>query len=351
MNCKEESGLDWMNTLEELCGQCAPSGFEGPAAQAAARLLEPLADEVGHTRLQSVVGVRRCGREGAKRLLLDAHLDEIGFLVTGVDDGFLRFRTIGGVDARMLPAREVLVLTQPPMLGVVATKPPHLQTDDEAEQALELKDLRVDVGLEQAEAEARIPVGTPMVYRESCARLAGGRVTGKSMDDRSCFAILVRTLELLRDQPLNLDLYVLGSSCEETKSAGATTGAYALCPDWCVAVDVTHGKTPDSSAEESFALGGGPVIGIGPMIHRPLSQLLHRTAEAEGIPTQIEVLAGRTGTNGDQFQAAREGIPTAVVSLPLRYMHTPVETGDLDDMEQTARLLAAFVLALGREEG
>ena len=247
--------------LRALCGVGAPSGFERPAVLAARELLEPLVDEIWIDRLGSLVGVRRCGKPGAKKLLLDAHLDEVGLVVTGIKDGFLLFKA-NGVDVRMLPDREMTILTQPPILGVVACLPPHVLSAEEREKAPEIKDLYVDIGLSQEEAERRIPVGTPMVYRTDFTALGKRQLCAKAMDDRACFAALLRTAELLRDQELDVDLYIVGSACEETGGVGARVLAQGLSPDFCVAVDVTHGKTPDSPKEGAFVMGSGPVVGI-----------------------------------------------------------------------------------------
>ncbi len=153
--------MNYPETLEQLCSIPAPSGFETPAAQAALELLHPLVDEAWIDKMGNVVGVRRCGKEGARKLLLDAHLDEIGFIVTGHQDGFLRFAPLGGVDPRMLPDRELTILSDPPAYGVVACLPPHIQSREDMDQAIPIKDLFLDVGLTQEEAQRRIPVGTP----------------------------------------------------------------------------------------------------------------------------------------------------------------------------------------------
>ena len=339
--------MNYENVLGQLCALSGPSGFEGPVVRAAAELLRPLVDEVSITRTGSVVGVRRCGREGAPRLLLDAHLDEIGFLITGHEEGFLRFVPLGGVDPRMLPDRELTILTDPPVLGVVACLPPHIQSKEEMDKSTPIKELFLDVGLSQAEAQRRIPLGTPAVYRGGCAVLGEELLCGKSLDDRSCFAVLLDVLERLRDKPLGVDLYVLGSTQEETHSTGAITAAYELRPNLCVAVDVTHGDSPDASKDKTFPLGKGPVIGVGPNCARSLSGRLKELAKAEDIPVQFEVMAGHSGTNAWPIQISREGVATAVLSVPLRYMHTPVETVHRKDLEQAARLLAALVESLG----
>ena len=336
--------MDMRQALERLCTCTAPSGFEAPAAAVAAELLRPLVDEVSVDRMGNVLGVRRCGKEGAPRLLLDAHLDEIGLLVTGVEDGFLRFRSIGGVDPRMLPGRELVVLTDPPRRGIVTCP-----AGGEADKSIPLSELFVDVGLSQTEAERAVPVGTPMVYRGGCFALGEDQMCGKSMDDRSCFVTLLRAAELLRDRELDVDLYVLGSTQEETHSTGAIAAAYGIAPDCCVAVDVTHGDSPDASKDKTFPLGGGPVIGLGPNCTRWMARRLERKAEELGLDVQLEVMAGSSGTNGWPMQISREGIATAVLSLPLRYMHTPIETVHRDDLDHTAQLLAAFLEGLGEE--
>lgn len=326
-----------------------PSGFERAVAEQAVELMRPYVDEAAVDRFGNAIGVRLCGRPGAKKLLLDAHLDEIGLMVTGIEEGFLRFRTIGGVDPRMLPDRELTVMTQPPILGVVACLPPHVLQAEDMKKSIPIDDLRVDVGMSQEQAEAAIPIGTPMVFRGGSFALDGDKLCGKSMDDRSCFVTLLRAAELLRDRELDVDLYLLGSTREEVSGAGATVGTWAVQPDFCVAVDVTHGKTPDGPADKAFAIGGGPAIGVGPNMTRWMTDRMLAKAKERQIPYQLEVMSGHTGTNGWEMQISREGVATSVLSLPLKYMHSPIEVLSLADMEQVAALLAAFTEGLGKE--
>ena len=326
-----------------------PSGFERAVAEQAVELMRPYVDEAAVDRFGNAIGVRLCGRPGAKKLLLDAHLDEIGLIVTGVEEGFLRFRTIGGVDPRMLPDRELTVMTQPPILGVVACLPPHVLQAEDMKKSIPIDDLRVDVGMSQEQAEAAIPIGTPMVFRGGSFALDGDKLCGKSMDDRSCFVTLLRAAELLRDRELDVDLYLLGSTREEVSGAGATVGTWAVQPDFCVAVDVTHGKTPDGPADKAFAIGGGPAIGVGPNMTRWMTNRMLAKAKERQIPYQLEVMSGHTGTNGWEMQISREGVATSVLSLPLKYMHSPIEVLSLADMEQVAALLVAFTEGLGKE--
>ena len=173
-----------------------------------------------------------------------------------------------------------------------------------------------------------ISIGTPMVFRPTFLPLGDGQLCSKAMDDRSCFVTLLRMAELLQNEALDVDLYLMGSTREEISGAGAVTGTRAVAPDFCVAVDVTHGKTPDAPADRASMLD---------------------KADELGIPVQKEVMEGPTGTNGWYMQICNEGIATSVVSLPLKYMHTPVEVLELEDIEQVARLLAAFAKGLGEE--
>lgn len=336
-------------TLKRLCALSAPSGFETSAATAAAALLRPWVDEVSINRMGTVVGVRRCGRDNAPKVLLDAHIDEIGFLVTGHEDGFLRLCALGGVDPRMLPNREITVLTEPPISGIVSCLPPHIQTQKEMNRSLPIDELFLDVGLSQEDAKAKIPIGTPAVYHADFLALGREYLCAKALDDRACFAILLDTLKRLKEVALDVDLYVLGSTQEETHSTGAMTAAYAIAPEVCVAVDVTHGKTPDAGKENTFTLGAGPVIGVGPNCTTWLSKRMQNQARGLDMPVQIEVMAGHSGTNGWPLQISREGVATAVLSLPLRYMHTPVEVVHRKDLSDTAALLAAFITNLGAE--
>lgn len=336
--------------LQALCTLSGPSGFEHRVSEMAAQLLRQVGmEEVSIDKMGNVLGVRRCGKPNAKKLLLDSHLDEIGLMVTGIQDGYLRFRSIGGVDARMLPARELNILTDPPIFGVVACLPPHVQSGEDHDNSIPIKDLFIDIGMTQEEAEKTVPIGTPITYRDGCFPLGESRMCGKSMDDRSCFTILLRAAELLMEKELDVDLYILGSTREEVSGVGAIVSTNRVIPDFCVAVDVTHGRTPDVSKDQAFPLGGGPAIGVGPNITRWMSRRMKAKCEENNWPYNLEVMEGHTGTNGWHMQICQEGIATSVLSLPLKYMHTPIEVLDLEDMETTAKLLAAFALGLGEE--
>lgn len=348
--------MDLRKQLDALCMASGPSGREQTLIDSL--IAQPSVRQVfwngGFTSLcqdvfGNLVAYRPCGIQNAKKVVLDAHLDEVGMVITGAEEGFLTFRAVGGIDPRMLPDREVTILTEPPCFGLVAVLPPHIQKPGDADRSIPLTDLRIDAGLTQEEAEKL--VGSFAVPRETMRSLLHNNVSGKAMDDRAGFLTLLRTAELLSDSPLDVDLFILGSSREETGGGGALVGAYQLEPDCFVAVDVTHARTPDGPKEGTFPTGSGAIIGIGPNIARWMSDRLIAKAEENHIPWQPEVMAGNTGTNAWRVQTAREGIATAVLSLPLKYMHSPVETLDLSDLEACAALLAAFVKDLGTEGG
>ncbi len=339
--------MDLFETIQKLAAVPAVSGFEHAAGRRAALLLERYADAVQIDALGNVLGVRHAARPGGGCILLDAHIDEIGMIVTGYAGDFLRFETVGGVDPRMLPAREVRVLTDPPMRGVITCLPPHVQTAEEMERAIPKDKLYIDLGIQNA--AARVPVGTPVVYDADCVRLQNDMISGRALDDRAGFAALLLTLELLRGRKLALDVVVMGSVQEEVGCRGAKVGSYTVNPDFAIAVDVTHGTTPDAGKPRTFDCGSGVAIGIGPNIRRDLSGALQKLAADKKIPHTLEVMEGETGTNAWPIQVARQGIPTGLLSIPLRYMHTPIETLCEQDIRATARLLAEYIIQLSGE--
>lgn len=341
--------MNYLEQLKRLCATPAPSGYEFSAARRIALLLERYLETVEIDALGNVIGLLRCGKKNAKTVLLDAHIDEIGLIVSGHKDGFLQFEPLGGVDLRILPGREVQVCADTPMLGVVTCMPPHLQTRAETEKAIKKDALHIDVGLSQEEALEKAPIGTPIVFAADCVQLQNKCISGRALDDRACFCAILRTLELISNAKRNVDVVVVGSVQEELGCRGARVAGFAINPDYAIAVDVTHGNTPDAPRSKTFEVGGGTVIGIGPNLHPGLTKLLTKLAKEKKIPHQIEVCEGNTGTNAWVLQTVREGIKTGLLSVPLKYMHTPVETLCEKDLEATAKLLASAVLALGEE--
>lgn len=341
--------MDIKQCIKQLCEAYGPTGFERPAARLAAKAIEPFADEVSIDTLANVVAVKRCGIPGAHKLLIAAHLDEVGLVVTGHEDGFLCIGQIGGLDPRVLPDRDLIVLTDPPRLGVVSVQPPHVLKAEDMSKALKQEDLRVDVGLSQEEAVREIPVGTPAVYRTKGFELLNGRYVCKTLDDRASFAALIRVAELIKDKELPWDVYFIGSSGEERAEGGAPAAAYETDADVCIALDVGQAAVPDSTPEVFADLGKGPLLKVGPNFSKHVQRRLTSLAEKHQIPLQIVATPGRFSTDAWYMHIVRGGVASAIVEFPLRYMHSPTECLDLEDVELTARLLAAYAVDPGKE--
>ena len=343
--------MDIAETLIELCSIPGPSGFEAPVAQRVKILLEQFMDETWIDVMGNVIGVTRCGKDGASKLLFDAHIDEIGLIITGVEEGFLRFAGLGGLDARHLPASCVEVMTDPPRYGVISVLPPHVLKKEDEEKVIKIEDMFINIGLQQEEAKAAVPQGTPAVIAEGARRFGDSCLCGKALDDRAGFASILRALELLKDAELDVDLYVMASVQEEVGTRGAAPGAYAIAPARCVIVDVGHAKTPDTKpAEVDDELGGGVVIGVGPNMNKELTDIMLKLARENEIKHKIGVEpGGNSGTNARAIQISREGIATGLLSIPTKYMHSAHEVVSLEDIENTARLLCETAKAVGNE--
>ena len=342
--------MDIIESLRLLCESTAPSGFEHRVADLAAQVLEPYVDEVYVNHMNNVIGVIRCGKKDAKKLMLVAHIDEIGLMVTGHDEGQLRFTNVGGVDRRMLPSREVTVLTEPPLFGVIGTVAPHVLTEAQRNESIPMEDLRIDVGLTQEQAVEAVPVGTPVSFRTELFTMGEDTVVSKSMDDRSCFVSLCITAELLKDRKLPWDVYIVGSACEELGYRGAIPAAYGIDPDVAIAVDVCHAWTPDVKPQTNVSeLAEGPVITMGPGACPAVTRSLKRVGKEHRIPFQMAVQPRAGGTDAAGIQIIRDGVAVETVSLPLRYMHTPLELGSITDMKLLGALLAEFAVDPGEE--
>ena len=328
-------------TLIELSMLPGPSGFERPVAERVKSLLEPYMDETWFDTMGNVIGVRRCFKPGARKLLLDAHIDEIGFIITGAEEGFLRFAKLGGLDERMLPASGVVILTEPPRYGVVGVLPPHVLKKEDTEKPTRVEDLFIDAGLTQEEAAAAVPPGTPCVFDVETGLFGNNCLCGKALDDRAGFVSILRAAEMLQSVQLDVDLYIMASVQEEVGVRGAAPGVYAIAPDWCIVVDVGFAKTPDTKPfEVKEELDAGVIISRGPNMNAEFTETAIRLAKENNIKHQIEISpGGSSGTNARVIQVSREGVATALFGIPLKYMHSPREVVSLDDIESTARLI------------
>lgn len=334
--------------LEKLLVPGAPSGYEGPAAavwREEASFATLSADGLGSS-------IARVG-EAAPLLAVVGHIDEIGLVVTHIDEkGFLWFAPIGGWDPQILVGQRVEVRGRDGLVpGVVGRKPIHLLDADQRKKVVELKGLHIDVGAaDREEAAALVRVGDPVVVAADPQRLAGDRLVSRAMDNRLGAYVALEALRRCQERgSLTGSFAAVAAVQEEIGLYGARTSAFAVRPDLAIAIDVTHATDAPGVEEKeigSHALGSGPAIGRGSTLSPKVFELLAEAAEEAGIEHTIGASGRSTSTDADAIQISRTGIPTGLVSVPLRYMHSPVEMVDLGDLEATVELVAAFAARL-----
>jgi putative aminopeptidase FrvX len=334
--------IDLLRLLSEAAG---PSGREGRVTDLLRSAWSPLCHEFRADRLGNAWALLRAdAAERPPAVALVAHADEIGLIVTRIDErGFLRVAALGGVDRRQLLGREVTVHGRVDVAGVVGTKPPHLTPADERRKYPPLHEYWVDVGLSAAAARQRVRVGDPVTLRRPFTPLTGGAFSGKAMDDRAGLAALHAALLHLAERRRRADVLLVATAQEEVGLRGATVAGQTLPLAAAVAVDAGFARQPGVGEGEGMELGRGPVVARGPDVHPRLRDLLLEAARAEAVPVQEEVLAASSGTDAWALQVARSGVPTGLVSIPVRYMHSPVEVVHGDDVRNAGRLLAAAV--------
>ena len=338
--------IDTLEILSRLTSACGVAGEERQAAQTAAKLLK----EYGSVEISPVSGSVFCKVGSFDKtkltLLLDAHIDEIGMIVTYItDDGFLKVSQCGGVDSRVLQAQMVTVYGREKLTGIVASTPPHLEKDNT--KAVSVEDIFIDVGMSKEQAQQLISPGDRVVIETGFNKLCGTRVTSKALDNRVGTAVVFKTLELIKDRQTAFNVCAMLSSQEETGERGAKTGAYAVNADMAIVIDVSFAKTHGETDEGCGTLGKGPMIGIAPSLSSRMSQRLIEIAKEKDIPYQVEVMSGTTGTNADAIGVSRGGVMTVTVSVPLKHMHTPAEIVDVADIENSAALIAEFLESAG----
>ena len=329
--------------IKELSDLRGISGFEYRISDKIAEYFRPYADDVTVDTLGNVIAVKRCGKENAKKIMIEAHCDEIGLIVRDIDDrGFVTMAMVGGIDARILPSSEVVIHGRKDVPGVIGAKPPHLQEADEAKKASKLTDMAIDTGMNADEVKKYVSVGDSITLAQSVGELGGGQFSGKTLDDRAGVAALITTMKNLMKIKTDVDVYAVAAVQEEVGLRGAKTAAYSIDPNLAIAVDVCHGITPDNS-DNAFETGSGAVISIGPNIHPKLQKRLSETAEKYHVKTELDVDGGDTGTDAWAIQVSRCGVPTALLSIPLKYMHTSVETLSVSDVSAVSELLTYFI--------
>jgi putative aminopeptidase FrvX len=344
--------------LRELLAARGPSGYErAPAGvwrEAAGVFAEVSTDVVG-TPLALVAPEHGYDKQ-PRRLLVMGHIDEIGLIVTHIDDdGYLWFREVGGWDAQILVGQRVVLDTrQGAVVGVVGKKPIHLLRDEERKKVAEIRDLHIDVGARDGkQARAMVRIGDVAVIDAQPVELPNGRLSSRALDNRlGSFVALEAARIVAQAGGAQWELAAVAAAQEETTFGGSRTSAFSLKPDAAIVVDVTHATdAPGIDVKEAgkHELGSGPVLTRGSTLNDAVFELLFAAGEAEKIPFTVEASGRATGTDADAVHLSRGGVPTGLVSIPIRYMHSPVELVQIDDVHACARLIAAAALRLTRE--
>lgn len=342
--------METTDLLKQLTEARGPSGYEAEVREIVREHLGRYADETRTDALGSVIALKRGdGPEPRPTVMLAGHMDEIALMVTQIDKGFLHITTVGGFDPRVLLGQEVIVHGRRELPGVIVSVPPHFTDAAERDKTVPLDKLFVDVGLPPEQVEKLARVGDLITIHRRYTELSGGWAAGKAMDDRTAVAAIAICLEELTRLKHRWDVYAVATVQEEVGLRGAMTSAYGLAPTVGIAIDVTFGYQPGLLEAETIKMGKGPGIAFGPNIHPQIFDGLEASAKALEMPYQIEPIPGRSGTDAWAIQVSREGVPTGLLGIPLRYMHTSVETVVLKDVERTGRLLAGFIARLDDE--
>lgn len=339
-----------LSFLNKLLKTPSPSGFERTIQDVVRGWAQPLAQDVRTDRHGNVIAA--VNPEGKPRIMLAGHCDQIALMVQHVDDnGFLYVQPIGGWDMQILLGQHLTVWTKSgPVAGVVSRKAPHLLSSDERKKVPEFTDVWLDIGAkDKKDAEDLVTPGDPVTFELSVRELRNGLVASPGLDDKVGVWTVMETLRLLQGKPLQAAVFCVSTVQEEIGLRGATTSAYGIHPTVGIAVDVTHATdTPGNEKKQlgDTKIGGGPVVFRGPNINPHVHERLCATAKALEIGVQVRGAPRATGTDANAIQLSRDGVAAGLVSIPNRYMHSPVEIVSLEDLDRAARLLAEFCLSL-----
>lgn len=334
--------------LEILDKEFGVSGNEANIRQCVKTLFSKFCTEVTTDTLGNVIGIKKGKNPAAPSLMIEAHMDELGFMVRSItEEGSVKFVSIGGFDPKVLPGTEVTVWGKENLFGVIGAMPPHLITD--RSKSSKLDELCVDVGLPKEITESLVSIGDIITINTGFTQLDGSMVAARCIDDRGGVAIVIKTLELLSNFELENDIIAVATVQEEVGLRGAKTAAAHIQPGCAIAIDVCHGTSPGVS-EEAYPCGSGPVLTMGPNLHSKMTRKLIELSKRDSIDIQLEVCSGDTGTDAWEIQVSGAGIPTALLSIPVRYMHANYEVADTLDMETAARLIATFATSLKEGE-
>ena len=341
---------DSLAFLERLVNAPSPSGFEQPAQKVVREYVSQYADEVATDVMGNLIA--SLNPAGKPRVMLAGHCDEVGFMVRYIsEEGFIHFAPIGGVDAQLVPGQKVhLHTSRGAVLGVVGKKAIHMMEAEERKKVLQFHQQWIDIGARsRAEAEKRVSIGDPITFAATFERLQGALVVARGFDDKMGSFVVVEALRLASGRKLKAALFAVSTVQEEVGLRGATTSAFSLAPEVAVAVDVTHGTDYPDADKKRFGevkLGAGPVLHRGANMNPMVGERLVAAAKKARLRHQKIGVPAASGTDAWAIQLARGGVATGLVSVPLRYMHTPVEVLHLKDLAAAAELLATFVADL-----
>jgi endoglucanase len=342
--------MNTLDTLKSLCEAVGVAGNENSDKQAIAQtallLLKEYAPDASLDCHGSVVGFIG-GRDNDKpTILLDAHIDQVGLVVTHIDsEGFVKTSSCGGVDRRVLAAQPVTLHGKEKVKGIVCTLPPHVKKE---KSVIKGDSIWIDTGLTKEKVSELVSLGDVATVDGEFTHLLNGRISAPALDDRAGVCAILSALNLLKNSSTGFNIAVSFSVQEELGCRGAIVTAYNTEPDYAIVVDVSYGLSPGGDKHKCGELGKGPMIGYAPSLNRGMFEGLKKTADEWELPYQLEIMNRDTGgTNADTITVVKGGVRTALISIPLRYMHTPVETADLSDIETAGQLIAAFVEGYG----
>ena len=334
--------------IEQLSNMCGVSGYEYNVAEYVSELFGKYCDHVYTDALGNVIAVKKSATPDAKKLMIEAHMDEIGLMVTDIDkDGFISFAQVGGIDARILLANEVIIHGTQDIYGIIGAKPPHLMTAEEQGKTVPMDKLYIDTGYSREQVMNYVQIGDTVTFRNKTLMLKNGAVSTKSQDDRTSVAVLASVMKKLANYSVPYDIYYCACVQEEVGLRGSRTAAYGIDPHMAIIIDVCHATTPDSGNDEAFDFGSGAILTKGPNIHPKLLGAVMSAMDDAGINYELEIEGGDTGTDAWAVQVSRCGIPTVLFSIPLRYMHTPVETVSAGDLSHIVNGICAFITSEG----
>ncbi|MDE7229828.1 MAG: M20/M25/M40 family metallo-hydrolase [Oscillospiraceae bacterium] len=333
--------LEIKAALKELCCEAGVSGDEFSASRKAAELLRNYCDSVEVDTFGNVLGYIKSDDPSAKTLMLDAHIDRVGLIVTYIDEkGFLGVGACGSPDVRTLLAQSVTVHGKEKIRGVVSTLPPHVKKGGGVP---DISDISIDIGMTKEQAERVISLGDRITVDSCFCEMNDNVVSAAAIDDRSGVCAILAALDMLGKRKPAYNIAVCFSAQEETGERGAKQAAFGIMPDEALIVDVSFGRTPDGDPAKTAEVGSGVMIGFSACLDKEMSNSLKALAEKQNIQYTCEIMPSSTGTNADAIGITGKGVKCCTLSFPIRYMHTSVETVKIKDIESTARLIFEYV--------